>query len=190
MGGIAIDLCCIRGASAVFHTSWCKSSGLGTVSNQLFFYIWYFGAVQQSWADINGYIELDLRTRMDHRQYFEVRHAVYRFTLLILPQIPALIFTTLCYAFWLSFKQIGSPLISPVIWPLVWLAFTAVVMFDPFRILFKPSRYWLLRNTGRLLLSGTRRVEVRLSCSIRHGIILMADLCVVHRFLDGVRSLR
>ncbi|KAJ7906260.1 EXS family protein/ERD1/XPR1/SYG1 family protein [Mycena leptocephala] len=65
----------------------------------------------------------------------------------------------LSYAFWLSFAQIGSPSISPTIWPLVWLAFAAVIMLAPFPFLFKPSRYWLLKNVGKLLASGTRRVE-------------------------------
>ncbi|KAJ7269846.1 EXS-domain-containing protein [Mycena rebaudengoi] len=32
-------------------------------------------------------------------------------------------------------------------------------MLDPFPILFKPSRYWLLKNVGKLLISGSRRVE-------------------------------
>ncbi|KAJ7185646.1 EXS-domain-containing protein [Mycena filopes] len=32
-------------------------------------------------------------------------------------------------------------------------------MFDPLPILFKPSRFWLVRNIGKLLRSGTKRVE-------------------------------
>ncbi|KAJ7485255.1 EXS-domain-containing protein [Mycena latifolia] len=32
-------------------------------------------------------------------------------------------------------------------------------MLDPLPILFKPSRYWLIRNVGKLLKSGTKRVE-------------------------------
>ncbi|KAJ7108541.1 EXS family-domain-containing protein [Mycena epipterygia] len=32
-------------------------------------------------------------------------------------------------------------------------------MLDPLPILFKPSRYWLIRNVGKLLRSGTKRVE-------------------------------
>ncbi|KAJ6595865.1 EXS-domain-containing protein [Mycena vulgaris] len=32
-------------------------------------------------------------------------------------------------------------------------------MIDPLPILFKPSRYWLIKNTGKLLRSGTKRVE-------------------------------
>ncbi|KAK7463123.1 Xenotropic and polytropic retrovirus receptor 1 [Stygiomarasmius scandens] len=88
--------------------------------------------------------ELEPRTRLDHREYFE---------------IPSLLFATLCYAFWLSFSRIGAPSISPNIWPLVWLGFTALVMFDPLQINFKESRYWLIRRIGKLLVPGATRVE-------------------------------
>ncbi|KAJ7683001.1 SPX domain-containing protein [Mycena rosella] len=49
--------------------------------------------------------------------------------------------------------------VSPTIWPLVWLAFAGIVLIDPFPILFKPSRYWLIKNVGKLLRSGTKRVK-------------------------------
>lgn len=98
----------------------------------------------------------------------------------------------LCYAFWLSFARIGAPHVSPTIWPLVWLAFAGVVMFDPFPVLFKPSRYWLIRNVGKLLKSGTRRVEVRLSLFPLFYFIHseMWARIIVHRLLDGVRPFR
>ncbi|KAK7012689.1 signal transduction protein [Favolaschia claudopus] len=88
--------------------------------------------------------ELDLRTRLDHREYF---------------QTPCILLATLCYAFWLSFARIGAPAVNPTIWPLVWLAFAVLVMLDPLPILYKPSRYWLIRNVGKLLKSGLKRVE-------------------------------
>ncbi|KAF7360315.1 Signal transduction protein [Mycena venus] len=88
--------------------------------------------------------ELDLRTRLDHREYFG---------------IPTVLLAALCYSFWLSFAQIGAPSVSPTIWPLVWLGFAGIIMLDPFPILFKPSRVWLLKNVAKLLASGTRRVE-------------------------------
>ncbi|KAF5345945.1 hypothetical protein D9758_011435 [Tetrapyrgos nigripes] len=88
--------------------------------------------------------ELEPRTRLDHREYFE---------------IPSLLFATLCYAFWLSFSRIGTPAVSADVWPLVWLGFTALIMFDPLQISYRESRFWLLRTVGKLLLSGTRRVE-------------------------------
>ncbi|ESK90170.1 signal transduction protein [Moniliophthora roreri MCA 2997] len=88
--------------------------------------------------------ELDTRTRLDYREYFE---------------LPSLLFSTLCYAFWLSFYRIGGSSISPTIWPLVWLGLTALVIVDPFGIAFKSSRFWLVKNIFRLLISGIRRVE-------------------------------
>ncbi|CAK5274535.1 unnamed protein product [Mycena citricolor] len=89
--------------------------------------------------------ELDLRTRLDHREYF---------------QTPAILLTALCYAFWLSFSRILDAHVAPATWPLVWLAFTGIVMFDPFPLLYRPSRYWLVKSTANLLKSGLKRVEV------------------------------
>lgn len=65
------------------------------------------------------------------------------------------------YAFWLSFSLAGFPTVSPTIWPLVWLGFAFILLFDPFPLTFRSSRYWLLRIVARLFVSGTRRVEVR-----------------------------
>ncbi|KAJ3565291.1 hypothetical protein NP233_g7722 [Leucocoprinus birnbaumii] len=58
--------------------------------------------------------ELDVRTRMDYQEYFE---------------IPSILFATLCYSFWLSFARIGSSRISPTMWPLAWLALVAFADF-------------------------------------------------------------
>lgn len=88
--------------------------------------------------------ELDYRTQLDHREYFEV---------------PCILFTTLCYTFWFSFARIGAPSVDPTIWPAVWLGFATVLLFDPLPMFFKPSRYWLVRNVGRLLIPGVHRVE-------------------------------
>ncbi|KAF9051368.1 EXS-domain-containing protein [Panaeolus papilionaceus] len=33
------------------------------------------------------------------------------------------------------------------------------MLFQPFPVYFRPSRYWLIRHVGKLFLSGTRRVE-------------------------------
>ncbi|KAL1744890.1 EXS family protein/ERD1/XPR1/SYG1 family protein [Schizophyllum fasciatum] len=84
--------------------------------------------------------ELDMRTRLDHRAYFET---------------PTFLLATLCWAFWLSFARVGHP----HLWPLVWLALTALTIFDPLPVNAKPARYWLLRNLMRQFMSGTRRVE-------------------------------
>ncbi|KAF7426119.1 hypothetical protein PC9H_008485 [Pleurotus ostreatus] len=53
----------------------------------------------------------------------------------------------------------GLPPGLTTVWPLAWLGFVGLVFFQPFPFLFKPSRFWLLRKIGRLLMSGTRRVE-------------------------------
>ncbi|KAF7325791.1 Signal transduction protein [Mycena kentingensis (nom. inval.)] len=89
-------------------------------------------------------MEHDIRTRLDPREYW---------------QLPSVLFAALCYAFFLSFARIGSPTVSPTIWPLVWLAFMAAVMFDPLPILFKPARFWLLKNAAKQFKSGFKRVE-------------------------------
>ncbi|KAH0580784.1 hypothetical protein H2248_011943 [Termitomyces sp. 'cryptogamus'] len=88
--------------------------------------------------------ELDTRTRMDYREYFE---------------IPTILLAALCWAFWLSFRRVGSPHILPQYWLLVWLGFCAFVVLEPLTLFCKSSRYWFIRKTAKLLISGTRRVE-------------------------------
>lgn len=88
--------------------------------------------------------ELDVRSRLDARQYFE---------------LPAVLLATLCYAFWFSFARIGAPEVAPTTWPGIWMLLAVMLLIDPLPILYKKSRYWTLRNLGRLLLPGTRRVE-------------------------------
>ncbi|OCB90034.1 EXS family protein/ERD1/XPR1/SYG1 family protein [Sanghuangporus baumii] len=88
--------------------------------------------------------ELDVRTQLDSREYFE---------------LPAFLLSTLIYAFWLSFAQIGVSNVAPTTWPIAWLAFTLLVLLDPLPIFFPESRWWLVRKTGKLLLSGTQPVE-------------------------------
>lgn len=92
--------------------------------------------------------EFDLKTKLDHREYFE---------------IPALLLSALSYAFWLSFARIGTSHFSPTLWPLIWLAFCVVVLLNPFPIWFKQSRWWLLKNWLRLLTPAFHRVEVSVS---------------------------
>lgn len=81
------------------------------------------------------------------------------FTVLI-EQIPAIACASLCYAFWLSFARIGGDSVSATIWPLVWLLFMLVLMVNPIPVLSRSTRFWFLRNVGRLLTSGLHRVEV------------------------------
>ena len=140
-------------------------------------------------------VELDVRTWLDSREYFEVRSCQpptqQLFCSLITidhlsptPQIPAFLLTTLIYAFWLSFSRIGSKTVNPTVWPLLWLALTTFIIINPLPIWSKSSRWWFLKKVGRLLISGTRRVEV---C---HRIYSTSQLTgcvsVVYGFLDGV----
>lgn len=74
--------------------------------------------------------------------------------------MPAFLLSLLCYAFWLSFARVGADNVAPTTWPLLWLAFAALVMFNPMPTMFKPSRWWLIKNVGKLLTSGMHRVEV------------------------------
>lgn len=99
---------------------------------------------------LNLFLELDIRTRMDHREYIE---------------LPAFFLAALMYCFYFSFDRVGEHSIHPTTWPLLWMLLVAVVMVNPLPILARSGRYWLLRNFGRLLTSGTRRVEVRLDLS-------------------------
>lgn len=101
-------------------------------------------------------------------------------------QIPALLLSTLCYAFWLSFQGVGPPHFDPILWPLIWLLLAAVIMFDPLPLLFKPSRWWLLRNISRLLTSGMHRVEVRSNQQILYHAGADILFGLVRRLLDGV----
>jgi hypothetical protein len=75
-------------------------------------------------------------------------------------QIPAFLLTLLAYAFWISFYRIGSHVIDPTTWPLIWLGFAAFFMINPLPIWRKSSRWWFLKSVGRLLLPGMTRVEV------------------------------
>ncbi|EIM89067.1 EXS-domain-containing protein [Stereum hirsutum FP-91666 SS1] len=74
-------------------------------------------------------------------------------------EIPAIACASLCYAFWLSFARIGGDSVSATIWPLVWLLFMLVLMVNPIPVLSRSTRFWFLRNVGRLLTSGLHRVE-------------------------------
>lgn len=88
--------------------------------------------------------ELETMTALDYREYFEV---------------PNMLLAGLAYCFWLSFSRTGDSMVSPTTWPLIWLGAMAVLVFNPFPIVFHNTRFWLIRVVGKLFLSGTRRVE-------------------------------
>ncbi|KAH8113948.1 EXS family-domain-containing protein [Phellopilus nigrolimitatus] len=81
---------------------------------------------------------------LDSREYFE---------------LPAFLLSTLIYAFWLSFRRIGAHVIASTTWPLVWIVFALIVVFNPLPVLFRSSRWWLIKKVGKLLVSGTKPVE-------------------------------
>jgi hypothetical protein len=74
-------------------------------------------------------------------------------------QLPAFLLLTLVYAFWLSFSGFQLA-VAPTAWPLAWLVLAIVIFINPLPVFYPHSRNWLLRKSGGLLLSGTRRVEV------------------------------
>ena len=98
-------------------------------------------------------------------------------------QIPAILLSTLIYAFWLTFSRISNP----TIWPVVWLAFALATMLNPLPVFFKSSRWWLLKNIGDLLISGSRPVEVSLNFAFRViSRLIEGVVCLVCKLLDGV----
>ncbi|KIM22136.1 hypothetical protein M408DRAFT_18233 [Serendipita vermifera MAFF 305830] len=99
------------------------------------------------WAHVRiNYIfifELDVRTVVDSREYAE---------------LPAFLLMTLAYAFWFSFCGLDLKL-GPTAWPMAWLVLAALILINPFPVFYPHSRRWILRKSGRLFMSGTRRVE-------------------------------
>lgn len=88
--------------------------------------------------------EFDVRTRLDHREYFE---------------IPCIILTALCFSFWLSFVRAMEDTVEPWTWPVIWLVFVTLFMINPLPIMSRESRWWTLRKMGRILTSGFHRVD-------------------------------
>lgn len=91
------------------------------------------------------------------QRYNNKRILIHRLTAPI--QLPAFLLMTLAYAFWFSFC--GLPLkLDPTAWPIAWLVLAALVLINPFPVFYPYSRRWILRKSGGLFMSGTRRVEV------------------------------
>ena len=74
-------------------------------------------------------------------------------------QFPAFLFITLSFCVWLSFFNIGSSNIAPTTWPLVWLVFALVLLFNPFPVFSRSARAWLIKHVIHLLTAGTSPVE-------------------------------
>ena len=68
---------------------------------------------------------------------------------------------TLSFAFWMSFSEIASSVIVDAkTWPLLWLGFVALIFLNPLPIMCRSTRMWLLKHTGKLLISGMHKVHV------------------------------
>ncbi|TKY89062.1 hypothetical protein EX895_001593 [Sporisorium graminicola] len=90
--------------------------------------------------------EWDVRTTMDHRQFFE---------------IPALLMLLLSCCFWVSFVNPFPDAIAPTTWPTVWLVIVAILMLNPLPVLLPASRVWFLKSLLRTFTAGWKRVEFR-----------------------------
>ncbi|VDB96026.1 unnamed protein product [Peniophora sp. CBMAI 1063] len=99
-----------------------------------------------TWTRINYVFifGLDARNIPNFKKYFE---------------LPALLITTLCYAFWLSFTRTGQRVMPPQAWPVAWLLLSLVILVNPLPILERSSRFWLIRNVARLATSGAHHVR-------------------------------
>ena len=75
--------------------------------------------------------------------------------------MPAIVLSTLCYSFWLSFNRIGFPTVMPQTWLLIWLGFNTFMLCNPLPMQHRSSRVWLIKLFARLLVSGFTKVEVR-----------------------------
>lgn len=49
---------------------------------------------------------------------------------------------------------------------MIWLGFTFLMMLNPIPVLFKPSRWWLIRSVGELFISGLHKVEVSINSAL------------------------
>lgn len=90
--------------------------------------------------------EWDVRTTMDHRQFFE---------------IPALLMLLLSCCFWVSFINPFPQAIAPTTWPTVWLVIALVLLLNPLPIFLPASRMWFVKSLARVFTAGWKRVEFR-----------------------------
>lgn len=75
-------------------------------------------------------------------------------------ELPAFLFLVLSYLGWLTFQDF-VPVQVPDWFPLVFVGFTLVLMFNPLNFAYRSARFWLLRALWRLVFSGFYRVEFR-----------------------------
>lgn len=137
--------------SCVCNIGWLQRLGVETISYQLPVYFWSVHAIRfvLDFAPLTTEkTELDVRTQLDSREYFEVRIQFLCWlcmTNLVIFKLPAFLLGTLIYAFWLSFSDVGVSNVSPTTWPLAWLVLALLVLLNPLPVLFPSSRRWCVQ---------------------------------------------
>ncbi|KAG8628181.1 hypothetical protein KVT40_004054 [Elsinoe batatas] len=104
-----------------------------------------------------------------------------------LTQIPCVFYLLLGLIGWLNFRQIGGDAMY-LYWPVVLVAATAIILFNPLPIFYPKSRHWFLTTNWRLIFSGVYPVEFRdfflgdLFCSLTYAMAnLETFFCLYHQ---------
>jgi hypothetical protein len=113
-------------------------------------------------------VELDTASKIEYQEYAEVRRPreLSMFLLTFHDKIPTILLSTLCFSFWLSFSSIASHAVHPQTWPLIWLGFNTLMLCNPLPVYHRSSRIWLLKKFISLIVSGTKRVGVRVQYAL------------------------
>ncbi|GAA6063122.1 hypothetical protein JCM10212_002325 [Sporobolomyces blumeae] len=90
--------------------------------------------------------ELDVRSKLDPRQFLE---------------IPAVLYFVLSLFFWAAFSNFWPNHISPSSYPLAWFVFAMVVLLNPLTIFYGSARWWMVRSMARVFSSGIVAVRFR-----------------------------
>ncbi|WFD29677.1 Xenotropic and polytropic retrovirus receptor 1 [Malassezia sp. CBS 17886] len=69
-------------------------------------------------------------------------------------ELPALFLLMLAICFWISFAAPAATAIAPTTWPLVWLVVVLVLLLNPFPVLYRSSRGWLIMSLLRVMTGG------------------------------------
>ena len=95
-------------------------------------------------VNVDVLFELDRQNTLDLDQYHEM---------------PAFLICTLAITVWATFAT-EAPGVSPGYYILLWFAFVAVFLFNPFPIFHYHARWWICRTLIRVTMSGILQVEV------------------------------
>jgi len=96
-------------------------------------------------VNVDVLFELDRQNTLDLDQYHEM---------------PAFLICTLAITVWATFAT-EAPGVSPGYYILLWFAFVAVFLFNPFPIFHYHARWWICRTLIRVTMSGILQVEFR-----------------------------